>query len=130
MDAKVRTFLAKEFATAPNYQAHVLQLWDRYRDRALVQPFVEGDDVRLSFMDVGSAFADQIGLAQLAKDPDSETGGAFMTMKDNQTLSGAKDIHGARGGFGRTRAAANLSPCRDAPPAQSNSRSPAARPAR
>ena len=35
MDAKVRTFLAKEFATAPNYQAHVLQLWDRYRDLGL-----------------------------------------------------------------------------------------------
>jgi hypothetical protein len=35
MDAKVRTFLAKEFATAPNYQAHVLQLWDHYRDLGL-----------------------------------------------------------------------------------------------
>jgi hypothetical protein len=35
MDAKVRTFLAKEFAAAPNYQAHVLQLWDRYLDLGL-----------------------------------------------------------------------------------------------
>jgi hypothetical protein len=31
MDAKVRALLAKEFATTPDYQAHVLQLWDRYR---------------------------------------------------------------------------------------------------
>jgi type I restriction enzyme S subunit len=31
MDARVRAFLAKEFAATPNYQAHVLQPWDRYR---------------------------------------------------------------------------------------------------
>lgn len=32
MDVKVKAFLSKEFASAPNYQAHVVQLWDRYRD--------------------------------------------------------------------------------------------------
>jgi hypothetical protein len=35
MDAKVIAFLAKEVAHAPNYQASVLQLWDRYRDLGL-----------------------------------------------------------------------------------------------
>ena len=45
-------------------------------------------------------------IDQLAKDPASETGGAFMTMKDNETLSGARDVSGARGGFGASREAA------------------------
>jgi len=35
MDADVRAFLAKEFATGPNSQGHVMQLWDRYRDLQL-----------------------------------------------------------------------------------------------
>ena len=57
-------------------------------------------------MDCGGAFADQLGVERMAKNPASETGGAFLTMKDNATLSGAKDIFGARGGFGELRAAA------------------------
>jgi D-alanine-D-alanine ligase len=82
------------------------RIWGRYRDRALIQPFVEGDDVRLSFMDCDGAFTDQIGVERIAKNPASETGGAFLTMKDNETLSGAKDTLGARGGFGERRSAA------------------------
>ncbi len=78
----------------------------RYGDRAVVQPFVEGDDVRVSFMDLGRPFPEQLGLFRLAKDEGSETGGAFMTMRDNETLSGAKDMTGARGLFGETREAA------------------------
>jgi D-alanine-D-alanine ligase len=82
------------------------RIWERYRDRALIQPFVEGDDVRVSFMDLGGEFADQLGVERIVKDPASETGGAFLTMKDNETLSGARDTAGGRGGFGVTRAAA------------------------
>jgi D-alanine-D-alanine ligase len=82
------------------------RIWGRYRDRALIQPYVEGDDVRLSFMDCDGAFADQIGVERIAKNPASETGGAFLTMKDNETLSGAKDTLGARGGFGEQRTGA------------------------
>ena len=82
------------------------RLWDRYRDRALIQPFVAGDDIRVSFMDLGGPFADQLGIERIAKNPSSETGGAFLTMKDNDTLSGARDTEGARGGFGAERAAA------------------------
>ena len=82
------------------------RIWQRYRDRALIQPFVEGDDVRVSFMELGGEFADQLGVERIVKDPASETGGAFLTMKDNETLSGARDTAGARGGFGATHAGA------------------------
>lgn len=79
---------------------------DRYADRAVVQPYIDGDDVRVSFLDTGGGFRAQLGLFRLAKNPDSETGGAFMTMRDNETLSGAADTSGARGGFGSARPAA------------------------
>ncbi len=82
------------------------RILERYRDRALIQPFVEGDDVRVSFIDLGGEFADQLGVERIVKDPASETCGAFLTMKDNETLSGARDTAGARGGFGLGHAAA------------------------
>jgi D-alanine-D-alanine ligase-like ATP-grasp enzyme len=82
------------------------QIWERYRDRALVQPFVDGDDVRVSFIDLGGEFADQLGIERIVKDAASEAGGAFLTMKDNETLSGARDTAGGRGGFGASRPAA------------------------
>lgn len=82
------------------------RIWERYRDRALVQTFVEGDDVRVSFIDLGGEFADQLGIERIVKDAASEAGGAFLTMKDNETLSGARDTAGGRGGFGASRKAA------------------------
>ena len=82
------------------------RIWARYRDRALIQPFVEGDDVRVSYMDLGGEFADQLGVERIVKDVASEAGGAFLTMKDNETLSGARDTAGGRGGFGASRPAA------------------------
>jgi D-alanine-D-alanine ligase len=82
------------------------RIWERYRDRALIQTFVDGDDVRVSFMDLGGELADQLGVERIVKDAASETGGAFLTMKDNETLSGARDTVGGRGGFGATRPAA------------------------
>jgi D-alanine-D-alanine ligase len=106
LGAKIGIFANSRCATMEEAREAAARLWDRYRERAVVQPFVKGDDVRVSFMDTGGAFADQLGLAQLKKNPDSETGGAFMTMKDNETLSGAKDLRGTRGGFGASRVAA------------------------
>jgi D-alanine-D-alanine ligase len=106
LGGKIGIFADSRCSSLAEARERAQRLWDRYRDRAVVQPFVEGDDVRLSFMDVGGAFADQLGPARLVKQPGSETGGAFMTMKDNQTLSGAKDLRGARGGFGLGHAAA------------------------
>src|SRR5579883_2362817 len=106
LGAKIGIFAHSRASTMAEALDAASRIWDRYRDRAVVQPFIEGDDVRVSYMDLGGAFAAQIGLAQLVKNPDSETGGAFMTMRDNDTLSGAKDLSGARGGFGLSRALA------------------------
>jgi hypothetical protein len=82
------------------------RIWERYRDRALIQPFVGGDDVRVSFIDLGGEFADQLGVERIVKNAASEARGAFLTMKDNETLSGARDTAGGRGGFGASRPAA------------------------
>jgi hypothetical protein len=106
LGAKIGIFSDSRCSTMNEARNAAARLWDRYRDRAVVQPFIEGEDVRVSYMDLGGAFADQLGVAQLVKNPNSETGGAFMTMKDNETLSGAKDLTGARGGFGLNREAA------------------------
>jgi D-alanine-D-alanine ligase-like ATP-grasp enzyme len=106
LGAKVGIFADSRCATLTEARDRAARLWQRYRDRALIQPFVSGDDVRVSFMDTGGGFVDQIGVERLVKDTASETGGAFMTMKDNETLSGARDVSGTRGGFGASRAAA------------------------
>ena len=121
LGAKIGIFADSRCATLEEAQERSQRIWARYGDRALVQPYVEGADVRVSYIDLGAAFADQLGIERLAKDPNSETGGAFMTMKDNETLSGARDGSGARGAFGATRAAAftprmeDLKAAQDAP---------------
>jgi D-alanine-D-alanine ligase-like ATP-grasp enzyme len=106
LGAKIGIFADSRCGTFAEAKDRAARLWERYRDRALIQPFVSGDDVRVSFMDTGGGFLDQLGVDRLVKDPASETGGAFMTMKDNETLSGARDVSGTRGGFGAAREAA------------------------
>lgn len=106
LGAKIGIFVDSRCATLDAAQDRAARLWDRYQDRAVVQPYVAGDDVRVSFMDTGGSLRAQLGLFRLAKDAGSETGGDFMTMKDNETLSGARDTLGTRGGFGATRDAA------------------------
>jgi D-alanine-D-alanine ligase-like ATP-grasp enzyme len=106
LGAKIGIFADSLCATEEEAIDRACRIWERYRDRALIQPFIEGDDVRASFMDCGGAFADQLGVERLAKNPASETAGLFLTMKDNETLSGAKDTAGARGGFGERHEAA------------------------
>jgi D-alanine-D-alanine ligase len=106
LGAKIGIFADSRCADFGQARERAQRLWERYRDRAVVQTFVAGDDVRVSYMDAGGAFRDQLGIDTLMKDPASETGGAFMTMKDNETLSGARDTSGARGGFGADRRAA------------------------
>src|SRR5579863_3954062 len=106
LGAKIGIFadsLCRDLAEAKD---RARRIFERYRDRALIQPFVEGDDVRVSFIDLGGEFADQLGVERIVKDPKSETSGAFLTMKDNETLSGARDTDGRRGGFGLGHAAA------------------------
>jgi D-alanine-D-alanine ligase len=106
LGAKIGIFADSRCATLAEAKSRAERLWTRYRDRGVIQPFVEGDDVRVSFLDTGGDFVGQLGIDQLRKDPASETGGAFMTMKDNETLSGARDVAGTRGGFGAGREAA------------------------
>lgn len=88
LGAKIGIFSDSRCATLEDARALSVRLWDRYRDRAVVQPFVPGDDIRVSFMDTGHPFRDQLGIFRLARNTGSETAGAFMTMKDNETLSG------------------------------------------
>jgi D-alanine-D-alanine ligase len=106
LGAKIGIFSDSRCATLEEALDRAERLWARYQDRALIQPFVAGDDVRISFMNLGKDFRAQLGIEQLAKDPLSETGGEFMTMKDNETLSGARDTAGTKGGFGGNREAA------------------------
>ena len=106
LGAKIGIFADSRCATLDEARDRAARLWGRYRDRAVVQPYVAGDDVRVSFMDTGLEMRAQLGLFRLARDAGSETGGDFMTMKDNETLSGARDTTGTRGGFGQAREAA------------------------
>jgi len=106
LGAKIGIFADSHCASLEEATERAARIWERYRDRALIQPFVVGDDVRVSFLDLGGEFAAQLGIEQLAKDPRGETGGEFMTMKDNETLSGARNDSGGRGAFGKTREAA------------------------
>ncbi len=105
LGAKIGIFADSLCATEEEAIDRACRIWERYRDRALIQPFIEGDDVRATSW-LGGAFADQLGVERLAKNPASETAGLFLTMKDNETLSGAKDTAGARGGFGDRHEAA------------------------
>ena len=106
LGAKIGIFADSLCRDLSDARDRATRIWERYRDRALIQPFVGGDDVRVSFMDLGGDFADQLGVERIVKDPGSETGGDFLTMKDNDTLSGARDTLGGRGGFGAAKAAA------------------------
>lgn len=106
LGAKIGIFADSRCADLAQARQCAQRLWTRYRDRSLIQTYVEGDDVRVSFMDTGGSLADQLGIDQLIGNAGSESGGAFMTMKDNETLSGARDTHGRRGAFGAGREAA------------------------
>jgi D-alanine-D-alanine ligase-like ATP-grasp enzyme len=100
LGAKIGIFADSLCWSLGEARERAVRIQDRYRDRALIQSFVEGDDVRVSFMELGGDFADQLGVERIVKNPASETGGAYLTMKDNETLSGAKDTAGTRGSFG------------------------------
>jgi D-alanine-D-alanine ligase-like ATP-grasp enzyme len=100
LGAKIGIFADSLCGSLAEARERAMRIQDRYGDRALIQPFVEGDDVRVSFMELGGDFSDQLGVERIVKNPASETGGAYLTMKDNETLSGAKDTAGTRGGFG------------------------------
>jgi D-alanine-D-alanine ligase len=113
LGAKLGIFADSRCDTLGEARDRSARIWARYGDRAVVQPFISGRDVRVSFLDLGGSFRPQLGMFELARDPGSETGGTFMTMRDNETLSGARDEAGGRGAFGAARAAAFVPRMRD-----------------
>ena len=67
------------------------RIFQRYGDDAVVQRYIPGFDVRVSFMDAGVAAGDaRLGIFRLAGVEAGEMGGAFMTMQDNWTLSASR----------------------------------------
>ena len=94
-DSRVDTV---EQATALSGRIHA-----RYRDDAVVQAFVPGFDVRVSYMAVDAdPELKRLGVYRLETGGRGEAAGAFMTMADNVTLSGTADTEGtasaSRGG--------------------------------
>lgn len=68
----------------------------RYRDDAVVQAFIPGFDVRVSYMEVDpDPDLYRLGVYRLETGGGGEAGGAFMTMGDNLTLSGTADTDGS-----------------------------------
>lgn len=106
LGAKIGVFSDSRTATLEEALALSERIERRYCDRAVIQRYVPGDDVRISVMDLGGPLREAIGLARMVKDPRSETGGAFLTMRDNESLSGSRDTEGAVGAFGATRSIA------------------------
>ncbi len=103
LGAKIGIFADSMAPTLDAAMALCRRIDGRYCDRAVVQAFVRGADVRVSVMDLGGPLAPQLGIARMVKDPRSETGGAFLTMRDNESLSGSRDTLGGVGAFGLGR---------------------------
>jgi D-alanine-D-alanine ligase len=53
LGAKIGIFADSRCRGLEEARARALRLWERYGDRALVQPYIAGDDVRVSFMNTG-----------------------------------------------------------------------------
>ncbi len=86
-DSKVETLDA---ALALSRRIHA-----RYRDDAIVQAFIPGRDVRVSYMAVqDDPDLMRLGIYRLDTGGGGEAGGNFMTMADNATLSGLADVDG------------------------------------
>ena len=106
LGAKIGIFADSRAETFADAIALAERIEQRYCDRAVIQRFVPGYDVRVSFMDTGGPLLASLGLSRMVKDNRSETGGDFLTMRDNASLSGSRDTHGTVGGFGAKQAIA------------------------
>jgi D-alanine-D-alanine ligase len=63
------------------------RIWQRYRDAAIIQTYIPGYDVRVSFMDAARhEDGSRPGIYRLGGVAQGETGGEFMTMGDTDTL--------------------------------------------
>lgn len=91
LGAKVGIFADSRCANWDAALALSRRIFERYRDDAVVQAYIPGYDVRVSFMDAGpTPEAARLGIYRLAGVEAGETGGAFMTMQDNWTLSASR----------------------------------------
>ena len=71
------------------------RIYARYRDDAVVQAYIPGFDVRVSYMAVEpDPTVRRLGIYRLETGGGGEVGGAFLTMADNRTLSGTADTAG------------------------------------
>jgi FlaG/FlaF family flagellin (archaellin) len=100
LGAKIGIFGDSRCDTLADALALSARLQARYGDDAVIQGFVAGADVRVSYIDLGLPLAAALGIARLAGTAGGETGGAFMTMRDNASLSGARDTEGTTTRFG------------------------------
>lgn len=79
-------------ATLPEAIALTHRLWQRYGDRGVIQPYIPGKDVRISFMDLGEVLS-PLGLQVIRTS--SDTG--FPTLADSlcmTQLAAAGTAHG------------------------------------
>ena len=66
---------------------HSRRIWQRYRDSAIVQTYIPGYDVRVSFMDAAQQKdGSRPGIYRLGGVGQGEASGEFMTMTDSYTL--------------------------------------------
>ncbi len=106
LGAKIGIFADSRAETLADAIGLAERIEQRYCDRAVIQRFVPGYDVRVSFMESGGPLRAALGLSRMVKDIRSETGGDFLTMRDNSSLSGSCDTEGTVGGFGAKQAIA------------------------
>jgi D-alanine-D-alanine ligase len=88
------------------------RLGGRYGERAIVQTYIDGDDVRVSYMNTGGTLRAQLGIATLTP-ARSEAGGAIAAMRSNETHSGARDSEVRQGDVGAGRHAVPVAQERD-----------------
>ena len=91
LGAKVGIFADSRCGSWDAALALSMRIFQRYGDDAVVQRYIPGFDVRVSFMDAGEWEEDaRLGIFRLAGVEAGEMGGAFMTMQDNWTLSASR----------------------------------------
>lgn len=72
----------------PEALAASRRIWRRYRDRALVQPYVRGRDVRVSFMDLG------VGTSPLGIHVVDAGKRGFPTLEDSRRITAMRAADG------------------------------------
>lgn len=91
LGAKIGIFPDSKCESMDQALALSRRIWERYEDEAIVQQFIPGFDVRVSFMNAAAAGqSPQPGIYRLEEVKESATGGQFMTMQDNWTLSASR----------------------------------------